>query len=488
MSMKAYLEGDKGMKTGPRIWPVACLTAIVVGSIANIASAELSPRSVVAGRQQIRTALTEAMADHKLTQMEEKLLLRKAQRVLSRADLEGFKQTLSRLSAAQKMPASATSARGGGQQPVGRLSAGEAGVAVNEAGLLLPKQQAKGPVDPAQYQEATDQQQQGSPFQDEQGPPEESSVELQPTPDGMGTMGDDFTMTAEDYSEMAAGCGMLAGQFDGLCEGFDASCCYGSPLIRLSTSVEGFKGPLDLDNHNGNFGVQFAVNAGFPLSTQLGLGVQAGTSSILSDFHGAPLTGSGIRSQSFTTVGLYHRVLLGAKHVKYGFAFDWLTDDYYWSFNMSQWRVKLACELDPCNEIGIWSCIPNDGDTARLEADHQEYYYRRFKPLAQGSLYYNRCWCNGASTTAWMGIAEEPGEFVFGGDARMPVGDRLSVIGNFSYVLPSASAPLGQDEEMWNVSLGLEFTLGRGRNHCLMDKSGPLFPLANNGSFAVRGY
>jgi hypothetical protein len=55
-------------------------------------------------------------------------------------------------------------------------------------------------------------------------------------------------------------------------------------------------------------------------------------------------------------------------------------------------------------------------------------------------------------------------------------------------VLPSASDVRGQDEEMWNVSLGIEITLGHGRNHCLARGLAPMFPLANNGTFAVRRF
>ena len=114
------------------------------------------------------------------------------------------------------------------------------------------------------------------------------------------------------------------------------------------------------------------------------------------------------------------------------------------------------------------------------------FHLNRFEPIPHGSLYYRRCWHNGANTTAWLGIAEEPGEMMFGADARIPLNWRWAFIGNFNYLLPSASGPSGQDEELWNVSLGIELTLGHGGNHCLANKSRPLFPLADNGSFLVR--
>lgn len=280
--------------------------------------------------------------------------------------------------------------------------------------------------------------------------------------------------------EMLGGCGLFPG-------GPAASVCY-LPDIRLSTSVEAFKGPLDLDNRNGNFGLQFAVNAGFPLAKRLGIGVQAGTSGVLSDFQGTQFTGSTIRSQNFTTVGLFQRVPLGARRLKWGFAFDWLYDDYYSSLQMSQWRVKLGYELNCCNEIGISARIPNDGDLAKLGDGIEQPYFERFKPVAQGLFYYNHSWATGPSTTAWLGIVDEPGEMIFGGDARLPLTCSWALVGNFNYVLPSASGAAGQDEEMWNVSIGIEFTPGWIGNHSLVKKFSPMFPLANNGTFAIRRY
>ena len=44
----------------------------------------------------------------------------------------------------------------------------------------------------------------------------------------------------------------------------------------------------------------------------------------------------------------------------------------------------------------------------------------------------------------------------------------------------------GQDEEMWNVSLGLELIPGRCGNRCRDHRFTALFPLADNGSFAVK--
>ena len=483
------------MRIRLRIWPVAFLAAMTVGSTSDAVFAQRSGRSVAAARQQVRAALLVAIADDKLSPLEERSILRKGKRLLTPAELAGLRRKLDVLSAEQEASPTLASPTVAGKdrieqnapdksvEPIAQTAVTAAGkkelaesVAYNE-----PADSGDEPVD--QADEGGVPASEENPFQDEQ--PLESPSQLQ----DLTTMAaEDFPTVAETYGEIAADCGMLAGCFGNFFEGFDAGCCDDTTLISLSTTVDAFKGPMDLDNRNGNFGLQFGVNAGFPLAKRLGIGVQAGTSGVLSDFHGTQFTGSEIRAQNFTTVGLYHRIPLGGAQLKYGFAFDWLYDDYFADLKMSQWRVKLAYDLTPCSEIGIWSCIPDEGDTVRLGVVGARQTFERFKPVAQGNLYFSRCLGNGTALTGWIGLAEEPGQFVFGGDARIPISPQWSFVGNFNYVLPSASDVRGQDEEMWNVSMGIEFTLGRGRNHCLTRRFAPMFPLANNGTFAIRRY
>lgn len=283
-----------------------------------------------------------------------------------------------------------------------------------------------------------------------------------------------------------AACGVAVG-----CETVCLPACgglWGLDWIQFSATADAFQGPMDLDGINGNFGVRFAVNAALPLSRAYGIGVQAGTSGGMSDFHGTQFTGSRIRSQNFTTVGLFQRLCLGQGAVKYGFAFDWLFDDYYANFTLSQWRVKLGWEVSPVAEIGLWASIPNDGDDALLGAGTEYPTVDYFKPFAQGNLYWTRCWLNGTTTTAYVGIAAEPGEWVFGGNARIPMGGSLAVVGNLHYILPSADGWAGQEEEVWNLGLGFEWTPGPCANQCCVGKFSPLFRLADNGTMAVRRY
>ncbi len=419
------------MRNRLRIWPGALLAAVVPLTMCYSVAAQSGGRATVVGRHEVRAALATAMADGTLSRMEAYSVLLRAKELLPADEIPGVKRTLDRLS-----------------------SRGEASL------LQASYDQSSTPI------------------------PEESPFKEESLLNSGELLNDDTLVFGE-------GCESCDQQCDSCYEGF-GTCGYCCPYslgylshLSLLTSVDAFKGPADLGDQSGNFGFRFAINGTAPLTWWLGTSIQAGTSAVLTDFQGTPYSGDSIRSQSFTTVGLYQRVAAGSGCLRCGFAFDWLLDDYYAALTLGQWRVKLAYELNPFHEIGIWSCIPNDGDSVLL--DCQERYYR-LKPVAQGNFYHRRCWANGNSLTTWLGIVEEPGELVLGTEGRIPIGARLAFVGNFQYILPSASGQPGQDEEMWNVSMGIEYTPGCKPNHCLANRNGPLFRLADNGTFAIRRY
>ena len=84
-----------------------------------------------------------------------------------------------------------------------------------------------------------------------------------------------------------------------------------------------------------------------------------------------------------------------------------------------------------------------------------------------------------------MGVAQKPSNFVFGGDARIPIAARLSLIGEFSYVMPRGAGIDGQFDEMWNVMFGLEFVPG-GVHRAMGYRFAPALPVADNGNFAIQ--
>ncbi|NQU23896.1 MAG: DUF4148 domain-containing protein [Candidatus Nealsonbacteria bacterium] len=444
------------------VFHVALATAVLTGGATEGIAATPQGRVGLAARQLVRAEMVAATADGKLTEKERQYILVLAKRAFGEEELGRVEASLDGLVVRRQIGvvhATDTSIAGPTLAQPGNNADQHSTSQVTQTSMVEPSPTLADPPPPGAGTATKDG---GSPFHEEAVTSDETTVY------------DDATILYEDGQQAF---GNLRAAYD-----------HGLQDFTLSSSVDAFKGPLDLDNQNGNFGFQFGVNGAIPLSEPLGIGVQAGTSAILSDLHGTQFTGSRIRTQNFTTIGLFQRNSCRAPKLSWGFAYDWLHDEYYSSMVFSQWRVKLGYQLTPQSELGIWACIPDQGDTAVVGSPQIGFTTERFRPISQGNLYYSRCWESGARTTMWIGIADEPGEFIFGADARVPLSPRTSLVGNFNYVLPSSGGITGQDEEMWNVSVGLELTLGPCHNHCAINRFAPFFPLANNGIMGIRRF
>ena len=130
---------------------------------------------------------------------------------------------------------------------------------------------------------------------------------------------------------------------------------------------------------------------------------------------------------------MFQRIESEEGALTWGFAYDWLFDDYYSDFTFGQWRVKAAWELSPCNEIGISAALPERGSSATPTGEATRF---TFRPISQGCLYWKHTWCNDASLTGRFGMAERPGLFVFGAESRMPLTKNVAMTSNFSYIMP----------------------------------------------------
>ena len=256
--------------------------------------------------------------------------------------------------------------------------------------------------------------------------------------------------------------------------------------IDLFVGVDGFKGPMDLDNRNGNFGVRYGVNAAFPLLELKNIGIQVGTAGVASNFHGTEFTGSSARVQNFTTVGFFQRYPNLAPRLSWGVAFDWLTDDYYSNIKLGQWRLKFAYDLSCISEVGLWVCLPDHGDDINIGSEQYGYSVNNFRPITQCNVYYRRYYDTGMTSTFWIGGAEEPGSFIIGADAAVPITQRASLYGGFQCIMPSANGVAGQEDEMWNLGVGLSFTLGPCGNGGRPGLYRPFFDVADNAIFSVR--
>jgi hypothetical protein len=432
------------------------LAATALGGISSASVADHDARSAIEGRQKVREELTAALAKGHLTRMDQYRLLVLAKEVLSTEDLRGFEQTLDRIAARQAAAHGATAA----------VRSGTAARAEDDDTPRVVA--ASGNEELA----------------DASGP----------------SVGSRFSATpvASDLSaeEIPAGIGRPSTQVQ--LDDVDAYGCDGDAIrpkrqwlaLDMFTGIEAFKGPLDVGNANGNFGLRIGANGAVPIFQKLGIGLQAGMAADLTNLEGSPypFPNATLRDQIFTTVGMFQRINRGDNGAfTWGFAYDWLFDDYYANFHFGQWRVKGEWEVDAYDAFGAQASLPEHGSTedTLVNLDGSPLVIS-FKPLTQGYLYWTHTFENCASVTGKFGVAERPGNFVFGADGCVPLTRNFALTGGFTYIMPDSGAgPIAQTQEIWNVSVGVEFVPG-GFRHCGALRFRPFMPVADNGSFAVR--
>jgi hypothetical protein len=434
----------------------ALFVAIGIGGMTSAAAADREARAAVLGRQKIREELSAALAKGYLTRMDQYHILLHAKELLSEDDVHGLEKTLDRIAMQQAVARGATT------------------VVRSEAPVQQSTLRSEPEIAPSKYEESK---------------PAETSVTSGPKPAKADALSD-----SPYVEEVPAPIGKPAIQLDSVDpEDYEYDPGEGQPRFRwinidLFSSVDAFKGPIDVGDANGNFGVRLGANAAVPVLPRLGLGLQAGTSAVLSNLKGSPYPepDATVRDQIFTTVGMFQRIQREEEVLTWGFAYDWLFDDYYSNFHFGQWRVKGTWELNPCNELGIQASLPEHGSTGYLPDFFGNIDEVRFKPITQGYLSWKHTWSNDASLTGRLGIAERPGEFVFGGEGRVPLTKNMALTGDFSYIMPNTEGgPIGQTQEIWNVSVGIEFVLGGFRHGCA-GRFQPFLPVADNASMAVR--
>jgi hypothetical protein len=253
--------------------------------------------------------------------------------------------------------------------------------------------------------------------------------------------------------------------------------------VSFFSALDAFKGPLDLDGLNGNFGTRTGMMGAFPVLPRFGLGLQGGTSVAWYDPNGSLYTGSSSRFQNFTNVGVFQRTL--DNRFSWGFCYDWLFDHYYSNMQFGQYRMKGGMMVGTRNELGIWAAVPQRRDSSILPGPA----LNTFRPMSQGSLYWQHYWRGTASTQAWVGVAEKPGIFVCGATAFVPMGAATALTGTFNFITPDnlPGQPRRQNE-VWNVSVGLAFYPTARADRAVTNRFRPVLSMPDNGTFAVRRY
>lgn len=276
-----------------------------------------------------------------------------------------------------------------------------------------------------------------------------------------------------------------------------AGCCSTSPFdnMYLFAAADAWRGPMDGDLSN-NFGGRIGFNAGMPLLEDRRIGGQFGMSYGVYDFHGrdefAPETeASSLEGQLFITAGVFKHCDLSSScpdRISWGIVYDCMITDNTTpctaELNVGQFRGQVGYACDANDEVGVWGSITDGSDDSFscLGAKHTT------RSIDQVSLYWDHVWCATAETRAYVGIAEDPGEFVVGSNAQFPLNNYCALFGGVHYILPSTSGgDPGFRDEIWNVSAGIAFYPGGNAiaksvcGNCWL----PLMPVADNGNFAL---
>jgi hypothetical protein len=265
--------------------------------------------------------------------------------------------------------------------------------------------------------------------------------------------------------------------------------------FEFFAGVQGFKGPLNfarisasnanLRSGSGSFGFYEGFNEGRSLQRLFGcdIAAQLGIRATQSNLSGAEFTPE-TRHQVFVTGGLFRRVDYG---LQYGVVLDYLNQDWYFQGDSIQLRGELSWRFDACHVGGFQWMTGLDSDTSRTVVDDGSgtglTSTISFEPTTQYRFFYRRMLAGNGEWNAFGGWTDRD-DGIIGADMSLPLRRRLALNTGATYLIPrEGSRSGGNQEEGWNVALGLTYRLG-GPSGCGR-YCRPMFDVADNGSFMI---
>lgn len=251
--------------------------------------------------------------------------------------------------------------------------------------------------------------------------------------------------------------------------------------------IDGSKQPQDF-GVNANLGVAGSVALSAPLWREQGIGFQIGSRAVF--------TGNAVqvfellgeskdRFQNFTSVGVFKRADNG---FAIGATYDWLNQESFDSFTLSQWRVRASFDVTQKVEIGVTLNIADRSDDGRFNMDQVT-----LEPVDQISVFLRQRWDTGVITTFWAGVADEHSEenavtgtlpvktnqVLFGADIFAPLNNWIAIYGETNLVMPADTGAV-------DAFLGMQFApQGIRRSRCRENRFRSLLPVASNPSFTT---
>jgi len=249
--------------------------------------------------------------------------------------------------------------------------------------------------------------------------------------------------------------------------------------------LDGSKQPQDF-GINAQFGGRASVNLGIPiwgsLGIQIGTAIDATADAVQVM---SVIEGSQGRTQSFTTVGLFQRTENG---FLWGFAYDFLYENYYDAFTLGQWRANVGYQVTDCSTVGVWGTIADSASNGEFLGIPVQ-----LEAISQTNLYWRYEWPSGVHTTMWGGIAYEHSQtnavlgdqatlynnFVFGAELLIPLTERLAIFGQGNFIMPPDSGTV-------DSYLGLVYYPGGGSRHAYRSAFKPVQTVAAPTNFGVN--
>ena len=251
--------------------------------------------------------------------------------------------------------------------------------------------------------------------------------------------------------------------------------------------VDGSKQPQDF-GANANFGVAGALSYSGPLVPEYGIGFQIGTRAIFTgnavqvfELLGEPKD----RFQNFNTVGVFQRLDNG---ISIGAAYDFLTQESFDNFTLSQWRVRASFDITPKDELGVTLNFSDRSDVGLFNTMPVE-----LEPIEQLHIYLSHRWQSGAETSIWVGVADghseenvltgtlppKTNQILFGSELHVPLTRWLALYGETNVVMPADTGAI-------DAYLGVQFApQGVTRSRSRKNRFRALLPVASNPSFTT---
>lgn len=276
-------------------------------------------------------------------------------------------------------------------------------------------------------------------------------------------------------------------------EASDSNCAPGSDptsgWLRSLTffgGIDGSKQPQDF-GVNANLGLQGNVNSSFALNEESGLGLQLGAGVVGSQnaVRVYELLGQATdRVQGYTTVGLFQRSNTG---FLWALAHDFMVEESYDQFVLSQWRGRIGFDVDECNQFGLSAQLRGIEDSGSFAGGPVS-----LRTINQGSLYWRHIWESETQTAFWLGFADGHGENnavtgpspaqstvpLFGADFLAPLNDHFALYGETNLIMPADTGTV-------DAFLGIQWFPGGGARLARRGRLDPVFSVAAPTSFSV---